>query len=230
LVIIIGSMGILYPTSPATGTRHCFAGPAIGSSGALVVVVVAHGLVLAALLLVVPAKRVAEFVRPLAVRLIELAPKASPPLPIQPKPQRQAPVIQPRILAVTASASAAPALFVVPPQPAPVEAAVPPAPTFVAAPTPVTAARFDADYLQNPRPAYPSLSRRLGEEGRVVLRVFVSPTGHPDKVDLANGSGYPRLDAAAREAVAQWRFVPARRGDDVIADWVRVPIVFKLEN
>ena len=225
-------MGTLfYPTSPAAGTRHCCAGPAIGSSGALVGVVVAHGLVLAVLLFVVPAERVAEFVRPLAVRLIELAPEATPPQPVQPKPQppRQAPVVQPRILAVTTSATAAPAMFVVPP-PTPVEAAVPPAPTFVAAPAPVTAARFDADYLQNPRPAYPSLSRRLGEEGRVVLRVFVSPTGHPDKVDLANGSGYPRLDAAAREAVAQWRFVPARRGDDVIADWVRVPIVFKLEN
>ena len=63
-----------------------------------------------------------------------------------------------------------------------------------------------------------------------MLRVFVSPTGHPDKVDLANGSGYPRLDAAAREAVAQWRFVPARRGEVAIADWVRVPIMFKLEN
>ena len=35
---------------------------------------------------------------------------------------------------------------------------------------------------------------------------------------------------AAREAVARWRFVPARRGDIAIESWVLVPIVFKLQG
>ena len=38
-------------------------------------------------------------------------------------------------------------------------------------------ARFDADYLQNPKPKYPALSRRLGEEGKVVLRVRAERAG-----------------------------------------------------
>lgn len=38
-----------------------------------------------------------------------------------------------------------------------------------AAPPALEPARFDADYLNNPAPAYPLLSRRQGETGRVLL-------------------------------------------------------------
>jgi protein TonB len=41
--------------------------------------------------------------------------------------------------------------------------------------------RFDAAYLNNPKPSYPPLARRLGEEGRVTLRVHVTPDGLPQK-------------------------------------------------
>ncbi|HQV09399.1 MAG TPA: energy transducer TonB, partial [Thauera sp.] len=94
----------------------------------------------------------------------------------------------------------------------------------------VTAARFDAAYLNNPRPAYPMLSRRLREEGQVMLRVLVSPEGQPARVELRTSSGSERLDRAAQEAVARWRFVPARRGDVAVEAWVLVPIVFKLQG
>jgi protein TonB len=94
----------------------------------------------------------------------------------------------------------------------------------------VIQARFDADYLRNPPPAYPALSRRMGEEGQVILRVFVSPEGHPAQIDLQRSSGSPRLDLAAREAVSRWQFVAARRGNEAFAAWVRVPIIFKLRD
>lgn len=90
--------------------------------------------------------------------------------------------------------------------------------------------RFDADYLDNPRPAYPPISRRLGETGRILLRVRVSEKGLPERVEIEEGSGYPRLDNAAREAVSGWRFVPAHRGGDAVAAWVGVPIVFNLDR
>jgi len=90
--------------------------------------------------------------------------------------------------------------------------------------------RFDADYLSNPAPAYPPLSRRLGEEGKVVLRVHVEPNGRPSQIELKNTSGSPRLDQAARDAVWRWKFAPAKRGDEAIAAWVLVPIVFTLKN
>lgn len=95
---------------------------------------------------------------------------------------------------------------------------------------PVTAPRFDAAYLNNPPPSYPPLSRRLGEQGRVLVRVFVNPNGAPAKVQLSKSSGHPRLDAAAKTAVKGWRFVPARRGDEPVGAWVLVPIAFNLRS
>ena len=53
-----------------------------------------------------------------------------------------------------------------------------------AEPAPVSAARFDADYLHNPAPAYPAMSRRNGEEGRVQLSVRVSAQGRAEQVDV----------------------------------------------
>jgi protein TonB len=94
----------------------------------------------------------------------------------------------------------------------------------------VTPARFDAAYLHNPRPDYPPLSRRLGEEGKVLLKVRVSREGQPAAVDLEKSSNFARLDEAARAVVSHWRFVPAKRGDEAIDATVIVPIVFRLDG
>lgn len=102
--------------------------------------------------------------------------------------------------------------------------------TATAAPEAVTEPRFDAAYLNNPAPAYPPLSRRLGEQGRVLMRVFVDPNGAPAQVELRQSSGSRRLDAAAETAVRRWRFVPARRGREAVGAWVLVPISFSLRN
>ena len=90
--------------------------------------------------------------------------------------------------------------------------------------------RFDADYLSNPTPAYPPLARRMGEEGKVVLRVFVEPQGRPSQIELKLSSNSPRLDQAAQDAVWRWKFIPAKRGDEAIGAWVLVPITFTLKN
>ena len=224
-------MSLFYPTLSGSGSRLPGVAP---SASSIAGVAAAHAAVLFLLLTIVPAERLVEFVQPLTVRLIELAPEAPPPPPppkAQPVRPRPAPA---RILAVETPAppAAEAPVFTVPTPPAPV-AAPPgpnPAPAPPAPPAPVTQARFDADYLKNPKPAYPPASRRLGEEGKVVLRVHVSAEGRPTAVELKGSSGFARLDAAARAAVEQWRFVPARRGDEAIAAWVLVPIVFSLEG
>lgn len=92
---------------------------------------------------------------------------------------------------------------------------------------PITGARFDADYLHNPAPAYPSYSRRMKERGTVLVLVQVSPQGNASQVTLYQSSGYERLDEAALEAIKQWRFVPAKRGTTPVAASVVVPIQFK---
>ena len=168
----------------------------------------------------------------LAVRLLpaveEKKPEALPPPPPKaPPPTRKAPPLQPQPVLAVAKAAEVPAAFVVapqPPAPPPAPIAAPPAP-----PAPVVAARFDADYLHNPKPVYPAMSRRNGEEGKVLLRVRVSPLGAALDVDIKQSSGFSRLDEAAREVVGRWRFVPARRGDEAIESSVVVPITFTLE-
>lgn len=95
---------------------------------------------------------------------------------------------------------------------------------------PPTPARFGAGYLNNPAPPYPPASRRLGEEGKVILRVRVSPEGNADEVELKTSSGSPRLDDSARRTVRRWQFIPARRGGTAVESWVLVPILFKLEQ
>jgi protein TonB len=107
--------------------------------------------------------------------------------------------------------------------------AAPPVAAPTAPPQP-TQPRFDADYLDNPKPTYPTLSRRMGEEGRVVLRVHVAASGLPLDVALHAGSGSSRLDQAALDAVRRWKFVPARLGSETVAATVLVPIVFSLKD
>jgi protein TonB len=197
---------------------------------AIAAIVAAHAGVLALLvsLDVIPAPIA---VTTLIVDLIQPATPTPPPevitpqprpVEIKPPPRRQpTPVPQP-VLATNAPATAnlieAPLVRETAP--------APPTPVAVA----VTQPRFDADYLSNPAPAYPPLSRRMGEEGKVVLRVFVEPSGRPSQIELKTSSSSPRLDQAAQEAVWRWKFIPAKRGDDPVAAWVVVPVVFTLKH
>jgi len=116
------------------------------------------------------------------------------------------------------------------PEAPPVVAAIEPS-RAPARPEPIESAPlFNADYLRNPTPAYPSISRRMGEQGLVKLRVFVTAGGDPYAIELKEGCGFPRLDRAAQDAVRQWKFVPARRGEQPVDAWVIVPIRFSLKG
>lgn len=176
---------------------------------------------------------------PLSVTLV----KPPAPLPVAaPKPQalppaaptRERPLPRPTpVLAMTPEQQPVAAASTTVAPPAPVADVAPrpsaPAAAAVAAPT-ISAARFDAAYLQNPKPNYPALSRRLGEEGKVLLKVRVGSDGRPLAVDLEKSSDFERLDNAARQVVQGWRFVPAKRGDEAIEASVIVPIVFRLDS
>jgi len=87
-----------------------------------------------------------------------------------------------------------------------------------------------ARYAYNPKPDYPERARREGWEGTVLLRVLVDLEGKSKRVELSGSSGFETLDAAAKETVKGWRFYPARYGEERIESWVKVPIVFKLEE
>lgn len=85
-----------------------------------------------------------------------------------------------------------------------------------------------ANYLRNPPPKYPAESRKLREQGVVLLKVSVSADGRAADVQLQRTSGFARLDEAAVRAVRRWEFDPARVGVTPVASAVEVPVRFGL--
>lgn len=161
-------------------------------------------------------------------------PPAPPPPPVPRMPPPPAPVI------AAAARAEAPAAFVVPePPPAPAPAEPPAAPVAVvaapapAAPPPAAPRELPASaiqYLEPPEPVYPRASRRMGEAGLVVVRVFVGTDGLPKQLQLLQSSGFSRLDEAAIEGVRRARFQPPTENGQPTAGWARIPIPFELEK
>lgn len=87
----------------------------------------------------------------------------------------------------------------------------------------------NAAYLNNPKPSYPMVARQRHWQGTVLLRVYVGADGKAQQVNIQRSSGHDVLDESALEAVRQWRFVPAKRGDTAEASWATVPIEFELD-
>ena len=190
---------------------------------AMAVTILLHAVVVIALLQYEPVRSAFSQARPIMVSLIAPQPivqkPLEPPKPLAVKPRLQQPTTpEPKQLITAITDAPAPVLAPTPqlPQPAPVEAAPPPQPITME-PVIVIPPNFNADYLDNPPPVYPALSRRMSEQGKVVLRVLVNPKGTADKVELKSSSGSRRLDDAAFDTVKRWRFLPARQGDQPVA-------------
>ncbi len=216
------------------------------SPAVLMGVILAHALVLMLVLNTLGNTQPINPASPLYVRLIEptvTQPEPTPaqPRPVAPQPPKIKPAPTPRIQAISQPVPRPVAIEETPrpepitlpraelaPQPVPTPALVEtPAP---APPLPVTQPHVNADYLDNPKPPYPSISRRMGEEGVVQLRVSVDAGGNVQQIEIHRGSGYPRLDQSALQTVRRWRFVPARQGNQPVSSWVIVPIQFSLRS
>ena len=89
---------------------------------------------------------------------------------------------------------------------------------------------YKADYLNNPKPPYPMVARRMGYHGKVVLDVEVLAEGKAGDVKLHQSCGYDILDNAAVQTVKTWRFSPARRFGQAVTQRFLVPIKFSLED
>ena len=77
---------------------------------------------------------------------------------------------------------------------------------------------------------YPIDAMRRHEQGTVILHVLVDADGKVLTVEIETSSGSPRLDRAARDAVRQWRFNPAKHGGAALSAWARVPVSFNLST
>ena len=84
-------------------------------------------------------------------------------------------------------------------------------------------------YAENPKPHYPNEARKKGYQGEVVLRAEVLSNGLVGKIEVKSSSGYEVLDHSALAAVKQWKFAPAKKGEQSVPLWVNIPIRFELQ-
>jgi protein TonB len=89
---------------------------------------------------------------------------------------------------------------------------------------------YKAEYLNNPKPPYPLIARRLDYQGKVVLHVEVLAEGRAGQIRLDSSSGHDLLDNAAIQTVKTWRFTPARHLGQPVTQWFLIPINFFLES
>ena len=144
----------------------------------------------------------------------------------RPERRRTAPPRQQTRLVAAAPVNSPAELVVPPPAPMlPVAEAPPPEPAG-----PLTlGSEWSLSCPERSAPAYPPLSRRMGEEGTVVLRVELDEEGVVVAARVVAGSGFSRLDEAALAAVRTWRCTPARRERQPVRAVALQPFRFVLQ-
>ncbi len=203
-------------------------------------------------------RRVTELVIPAEILVEVMAPNPPDAMPMAtppkaPTPSKPAPVTPAPVKAPVAVAAPAP-LAVADPAPAPAPPSITPATAAATANPPVNSGAIntagvstpsstgtataaskvelpstDADYLNNPKPPYPRLSKQLGEQGKVVVRTLIGVDGTAQKAEIKQSSGFDRLDQAALATALRWRYVPGKRAGVPEAMWFNVPFSFVLE-
>ena len=188
------------------------------------------GLLMRAVEIIVPAEVLSQFVEPPAPKITPVSP--APPTPPKPVKRAEAKAPAPLPLAIsdpTPSPNAPTGATTPQPAPAPIAAAIAVAPAAPPSPPAIQLPSSDASYLQNPKPPYPALSRRLNEQGKTTVRVMIGADGLPQRAELSKSSGFDRLDQAALATVMRWRYVPGKRSGVAEAMWFYVPINWVLE-
>jgi len=80
------------------------------------------------------------------------------------------------------------------------------------------------------KPSFPTISRRMEEEGSVTLNIFVNIDGNVYKINIEKSSGFKRLDEAAKNESMRWRFKPATLDGKPIEDSFMKTFNFKLDS
>ena len=113
-----------------------------------------------------------------------------------------------------------------PAQKAPVVAAPAARPVQITPPSMKSSPRSLASALNA---CYPSASRRLNEEGRVIVTVTIGVDGRMSNIQTSQSSGFERLDAATECVIRKLTFNPGRRDGQPVEAQATLPVTFKLE-
>lgn len=147
------------------------------------------------------------------------APTPAPAPSLAPAPVISSPpaAALPAAPAISAAPKAVPSPAVAPPSAAPAAAAPP--------------ARITGSIRPGtcPTPVYPAVSKRLEEEGTVVLRFLVAADGKVVQAEIEKSSGFRRLDEAARLALSVCTFEPATVNGKPQQAWAVIPYTWRLD-
>lgn len=80
----------------------------------------------------------------------------------------------------------------------------------------------------NVAPVYPRLAMQSGTQGNVILEALIGEGGDVREVRVLRS--IPLLDAAAMEAVRQWRFTPTRLNGAPVPVLMTVTVAFRLDR
>jgi periplasmic protein TonB len=76
---------------------------------------------------------------------------------------------------------------------------------------------------------YPALSRQRRETGVVVLTLFISPQGKPERIEVKESSGFPLLDKAAQDMARRSSYMPAFAGTRPVSSIAEASYNFQLK-
>ncbi|HWV12666.1 MAG TPA: energy transducer TonB [Sphingobium sp.] len=221
----------VYPIpGPRYGERRGINVPAV------LLILLIHGVAIFGLL---QARQHAQRVRETRLSVVNLLPPPPPPAADTPPPPPSAPqvVAPPPLVHVPTPPVPIATTPETPPVRAPVIPVISPAPVTAApsapaAPSTVQGGDLATQMVSGKPPRYPIESRRKREQGTVLLSLTLGIDGAVESLTIAQSSGFPRLDSAARDAVKGWRWKPTiRDGQPVkVKGVVEIPFVLRTEG
>jgi protein TonB len=84
--------------------------------------------------------------------------------------------------------------------------------------------------LRRVQPLYPLVSARLREQGDVVVAVLIDELGHVSSAEVAQSSGFRRLDQSVVDAIRRWTFTPLGDGSRPMRARTKIAWSFRLDQ
>lgn len=103
----------------------------------------------------------------------------------------------------------------------------PPIQKIIADPIFVGAVR-DPKYASLFQPQYPGTLLRQEIEGKVRLRFLIGTDGRVKSVNILSASHPKFADAAEKQALTKWRFIPATRDGAALEEWQTITVSFTI--
>ena len=186
-------------------------------------VVLLHGVLIYGLIVTLAHRAIDIVPVPIETKII-----TAPPQPVEPPPPPPTFVAPPQVFVPPPEVniakppppprSTAPAIVTIAPPPAP-------------APTAPVSVQPRIDLAHSSQPDYPPQSRRLGEQGSLVLQVMVDASGRVTDSKLVQSSGSDRLDQAALQGVkTNYRFFPGTIDGKPQPMWFTFKFTWKLQS